>query len=859
VATILIVDDLSANRRFLTNLLGSQGHRVIEAANGREGLAAVEAGHPDLVITDVLMPVMDGYEFVRQLRLDPAGSRIPVLFFTPPYSEREVRSWAVASGVSSVLRKPAEAGDVLKIVGRLLSGDWAHEAQTGPMPAGEWDHEHLRLLSGELSDKTADLKTANIRSRALVNIGLELASQRDLDALIRTMCRSAHDLFGATYVTLGILDPADGTLRRFHMCGMDESDPSHSCRWIDVGDPVTGLLRTVTANRQTLRGENPGGDPAALQLPAHHPPVHAFLAAPITSQSRVYGWICLVGNEGRAFTEDDEDLVKALSGQVGRIYEVEHEIVERKHAEALLRRERDRAQCFLDTAEVTLLSLDLQGRITLINRAGCRLLGWREDELLGRDWIDTCLPERIRADFRTEFGAIAEGSRAIAVNLVLTKSGDERLVEWCNTVLRDDAGRAVGSLSSGTDITARRSLEAQYQQAQKMEAVGQLAGGVAHDFNNLLTAILGYSELVLDCADLGTARRADVQEIQKAANSAAGLTRQLLLFSRKQIIAPTLLDLNLVVGDIREMCGRLLGDDINVVLRLQSGAALVKADRGQIEQVVVNLAVNARDAMPSGGTLVIETATPEDGVDGVTLTVTDTGTGMTTEVMARLFEPFFTTKEPGKGTGLGLAVVRGIVTQNHGNIDVSSEIGVGTSFRICLPAADPAEATAASPPGIARLGTGTQTLLVVDDAVGLRTLAKRFLERQGYTVLVAADAHEAIRLFDQNPAIDVMLTDVVMPDISGPELTKLLVARKPELKVIYMSGYGEEAVASQGILNQGIAFLHKPFTSESLGQKVIEAIEGPVPVYATPRSPATCDLPAPSHTPPASAAPYSRR
>jgi CheY-like chemotaxis protein len=360
---------------------------------------------------------------------------------------------------------------------------------------------------------------------------------------------------------------------------------------------------------------------------------------------------------------------------------------------------------------------------------------------------------------------------------------------------------------------------------------------VAHDFNNLLTGILGYCELLLADVDPDDPRRADIAEIQKAGASGAELTRQLLAFSRKQIIQPTLLDLNVVVADIRPMLARLIRKNVAVVLGLQPQPALVTADRSQVEQIVMNLAVNARDAMPRGGTLTIETANVElDDLHAkthlgvkpgpyVVLTITDTGTGVTPQVKARLFEPFFTTKEVGKGTGLGLATVDGIVTRSGGCIDVSSEIGRGTSFMVYFPRADAAKIVVDTPSPIARPRAGTETIVVVDDTEGLRELTSKLLRRQGYTVLLAANADEAIRLFEENASIDVLLTDVVMPGASGPELTRQLVEQHPTLKVVYMSGYTEDAIAQHGVLNPGIAFLHKPFTSETLGRKIREVLD----------------------------------
>jgi PAS domain S-box-containing protein len=828
-------------------VLRHAGHRLLEAIDGREGLAAIGAERPDLVITDVLMPVMDGYELVRQLRLDTATSGIPVVFYTAHYGEGEARALARAGGVADVLTKPAESSEVLRIVDRVLSGA-AHTDRpcaTAPLTP-RFDREHLRLLTDKLSEKAGDLRTTNARLRALINIGLDLASQRDPDRLLHNVCASARDLFGATYVTLGIVDRTDGRVQRFITHGVD------AAAWIREGDAVPGILGTAVAGRRTLRGNNPGGNPTALQLPGLHPDVHTFLAAPVASPAHVYGWICLVGNEGRAFTDNDEDLVMALAGQVGRIYEngyfatvahkraveLEHEVRERKEAESAARHERDRAQRYLDTAEVILLALDLDGRITLINRKGCDLLGWQERELAGRDWGATCLPARVRDAVKKTLHNLLNGDASIVENPVLTRSGEERLIEWRNTVQRDAHGLVIGTFSCGTDITERRMLEEQIQQAQKREAIGRLAAGVAHDFNNLLTVILGDAELLI--ADLAPddPHLADIVEIQQAGMSGAALTRQLLAFSRKQIIEPTLLDLNVVVGDMRGMLGRLLSrEKVTVAAELQPDLARVKADRGQVEQIILNLAVNARDAMPGGGTLKIETANVEldehyarthSSVKPggyVVLTMSDTGTGMTPEVQARLFEAFFTTKEIGKGTGLGLPTVLGIVTQAGGSVDVSSEVGKGTSFKVYLPKSDAAETVAGAPPAAARPRAGSETVLVVEDSDGLRDLTRRLLERVGYKVLVAADAAAALRLFEEHERIDVLLTDIMMPGTSGPQLTTQLIGRRPELKVVYMSGYTEEAIVEHGVLNAGIAFLHKPFTSATLAGKIREVLD----------------------------------
>jgi signal transduction histidine kinase/CheY-like chemotaxis protein len=365
-------------------------------------------------------------------------------------------------------------------------------------------------------------------------------------------------------------------------------------------------------------------------------------------------------------------------------------------------------------------------------------------------------------------------------------------------------------------MVEQRRLQDRLQQAQKLEAVGRLAGGVAHDFNNLLTAIDGYSDLALNQLAAEHPVRGDIEEVRRAAKRAAELTRQLLAFSRRQVLAPRVVDLNVVVGDAGRMLSRLAGEQVQLRLAFDSRPALVRADPGQLEQVVTNLVLNARDAMPSGGTISIATA---NDAEQVLLTISDTGAGMTEETRAHAFEPFFTTKEVGKGTGLGLAVVHGIVAQSGGEISVSSRPGLGSSFEIRLPVAseDAAESTGAEP---ARVVPGRETVLLVEDESAVREIARRMLELAGYVVVSASSGEEAERLFGTVGDVDVLVTDLVMPGMSGRELADRLRRGSPGLSVVLMSGYSQDAAALDRLLGEGAAFVEKPFTSSELVAEV---------------------------------------
>ena len=557
-----------------------------------------------------------------------------------------------------------------------------------------------------------------------------------------------------------------------------------------------------------------------------------------------YRYLCADGSYAWVF--DRGYVIHDEAGKPIRMIGALMDITDRKRAEEALRETNETLRTLVQSSPLGIAVTDANLKLRIWNPAAERILGWKSHEVLGRPLPPVLAPDEGEEPVGGLTKRVVLGEAVTEVELrCKRRDGIPVHLNLSMAPLCDAQGEFSGTMAVVANATERKlaekqraELEEQLRQSQKMEAVGRLAGGIAHDFNNLLTAISGYGSLLRNRFDGNDPCRAHVEEILKSANLAASLTRQLLAFSRRQVLQPRVLDLNEVLGGMETLLRRLIGEHLELTTVTDDALGRVLADQSQIEQVIMNLAVNARDAMPKGGKLLLqtrnvnldETYTHRHGRiragPHVLLTVTDTGTGMDEEIQSHLFEPFFTTKEIGKGTGLGLATVYGIVKQSDGDIWVYSEPGHGSTFKIYLPRVEEALEQPSRTSPRAEPRKGSETVLLVEDSEFVRRLLRELLGQCGYKVLEASQGHEALRLSNEYEGrIDLLLTDMVMPRMSGRELAAQLAPQRPTMKVLYMSGYTEEAITRHGVLDPGTAFLEKPFTPETLARKLRQILD----------------------------------
>jgi PAS domain S-box-containing protein len=561
-----------------------------------------------------------------------------------------------------------------------------------------------------------------------------------------------------------------------------------------------------------------------------------------------FDWEVIRKDGAKVFGEVSVSLIKDSKGQPIGFRGIARDVTERKQAEKALLAEKQRFQILLENAPFGMILIDREGNFKYINHKFKEMFGYDlKDVPNGREWFRKAYPDstyrhHVVSTWIDDSKLFKPGEKVPRIFTVTCKDGTEKTIRFITVQL--ETGEY---LESTEDITLlkraeeeKTALEEQLRQSQRMEAIGRLAGGIAHDFNNLMTVIRGYSQLSLLELKEGHELRGNLEEIQKATHRASDLTRQLLAFSRRQILELKVLDLNTLLHDLDKMLRRVIGEDIQLVTLLADDLGRVKTDPGQIEQVILNLAVNARDAMPGGGKLTIETRNVE--LDeryarihvGVTpgryvmFSLSDTGVGMSPEVKEHVFEPFFTTKEKIKGTGLGLSTVYGIVKQSGGNIWFYTEQGKGTAFKVYLPRVDEPVKETRERAVSEEIPRGSETILAVEDEEEVRKLTVQVLRGQGYTVLEASTGEEALKVAKETggDGIGLLLTDVVMPGISGPELARSLEPLLPKIKVLYMSGYTDNAIVHHGVLDEEVNYIQKPFTLSSLARKVREILDG---------------------------------
>jgi PAS domain S-box-containing protein len=759
-----------------------------------EALAILREQAFELVLTDLSMPEMDGIEFLRAAReIDPD---LVGIVMTGQDADNAVL--AMTEGALDYLVKPFKLSAVLPVLARARAV------------------RRLRLENLHLQQAVG-----------IYELSMVIQLTLDFDAVLQKVADAA---MGHNQVSgVSILVPIeDGTALRAAVARGDNAARVEGkriplsrlvSRWVERS------LKRASRLNELANVEN--------ALPIFISQIPGSTSIPMLAGGRFVGILNFTSkNPRRPVSPEQVKALNILAGAGATALESASLLQQLRSAE-------QRHRSLWESAGDIIIRYDLYPKphVAYVNPAFTSVTGYSQDEIYADPGLilNIVYPEDRNLKEAVLRGDFASGS--IITLRCITRSGEMVWIEQRNTRVQDFDGRLVAIEGVARDITERRKLEEQLRQSQKMEAIGLLAGGVAHDFNNMLTVIIGYSDLILD-DDAPTAEIVErVGQVKKAAQNAAELTRQLLAFGRRQFVQPRVLDVNRIVENSSKMLRRSIGEDIQLVTTLEAGLGSVKADAGQIEQILMNLVVNAKQAMPLGGKITIETRNvtvdePDEtgtppGKRGpfAMLAVTDTGCGMDAATQARIFEPFYTTKEPGKGTGLGLSIIYGIVQQSAGLVRVVSEPGKGARFEILLPRIEAIEETTAAP--VSELPIATEMIMVVEDEPEVRRLIGTVLKNGGYNVLLARDGNEALRICEKNKGkIGLILTDIIMPGISGPALVESLSRLNPGMRVLFMSGYAGDVVASDRGLDPGFPFIQKPFTSVNLTGRIREILDG---------------------------------
>jgi two-component system, cell cycle sensor histidine kinase and response regulator CckA len=877
--TILIVDDTPDSLELMAFQLRNAGYEVLTATNGEEGFEITRQERPNLVISDVTMPYLDGIEMSRLIRADAELFTIPVLLVSAIRKDTKSIIDGLQSGAFDYLEAPYELKHLLAKTERLL------EVNHGAIALRE-SEERYRLLVEQASDgilifdKHGNFIEANRRACEMFGCDKGDLVQRNIrefipaEELATRPLRMEELLAGKTVLSERYVRRKDGTRvlieisakmfedGRMQAIIRDITERRHaeearaqlativeSTDDAIIGESLDGTITSWNKGAEIMYGytaqEIVGRSISVLVPPDRRQEVIELLERVRNGKSiRHYETVRICKDGHPIDVSITVSPIKDDDGKVTGAAIIASDITERKYAEQALQKSEERYREIVENANDIIYTHDLAGRFLSLNKAGEQISGYSRSEILNMNIADIVSPEHIEKARRMIANKL-NGNEMTAYNLeIIAKDGRKVLLEihsrpiYENGVIACIQGIARDMTERKRAADALRHTEEQLRQSQKLEAIGRLAGGIAHDFNNLLTIITGYSDLVLRRLDQVDPHREKILEVKKAAHRAADLTHQLLAFSRKQVLQPKVIDINLITSNLSKMLERLIGEDIELSLNLKPGTWHIFADPGQIEQVLMNLVVNARDAMPQGGKIIIETqnvrideryAEVREVVKPgqyIMLAVSDTGMGMSAETQRHIFEPFFTTKEVGKGTGLGLSTVYGIIKQSGGYIWVYSEIDKGTTFKIYLPRTSADVETLKQADKQSETSHGTETILLAEDEAGVRALACNILEEQGYQVLEAADGEEAISVGKQHDGqIHLLLTDVVMPKMNVQELVDQIKSFSPQTKVLYMSGYTNDAIVHHGVLDPDTNFLEKPFTADGLLERVREILD----------------------------------
>jgi PAS domain S-box-containing protein len=877
---ILILDDDPGLRRTLGDILQAKGFQPLAMATGRQALEEMTQQDIPLALIDLMLDDMPGLEALRRIRmLSPNTQCILITGHASQHSAIE----AINLGAYSYVIKPYDADQLLLTIRRALEKQEVeaalrrseakyrrlHESMSDAFAIVdmqgrlvEWNHAYRKLLGysdEELRQMTyMDLTPRRWHAMEAKIVKEQVIALGHCDVYEKEYCRKDGSVIPIELRTYLLRDDA-GQPSGMWAIVRDICDRKRIQNelirareeWENIFHAI-GHLTLILDPDYTILAMNRAAQNILGPLKDGvigkkcHEVFHASSAPPAACPLQR----ALTSNRHETSEIEVEALnktfvvsctpVKGRDGKTEKIIHIATDITDRKRTEAALRQSEERYRSHFEYVSDAVYSIDRGLKVLSVSPSVEKLLGYKAEELVGRPIyeLNILAPEYMEKALGDIKKVFSGESISGATYEFIARDGSRKFGEVSGSPLVQE-GQVTAIVSVARDVTERKRLEEQLHQSQKLEAIGTLAGGVAHDFNNLLTVILGDADLLL--LELGESHPfyKRIVEIREAGQRAAALTRQLLAFSRRQVIEPKILNLNDVVINVRKMLDRLIGENIRLAMELSSDLGQVKVDPGQIEQVVINLAVNAKDAMPEGGQISIQTANIDLApsffaekniahVPGpyVVLKLADTGAGMTPEVLSHVFEPFFTTKKPGSGTGLGLATVYGIVKQNKGFIFVASEPGKGAQFSIYLPMVAGEKKVPKADPISPQGPFGDETVLVVEDDAQLRAVIAKCLKRCGYRVVEAEDVESALIFCDRHrQPIHLLLTDVVMPGKSGKDLADRLTLLQPAMKVLFMSGYTDEGIARYGVLEPGISLLQKPFSLEALANRVREVLD----------------------------------